>query len=188
MTLLKDVKVNPRTGKIKYYVEGNSPEIQKERNKKSNPKNNKRRMFVDGNHISIKHPLHKPGRYKSFDDAMFASITKDKQITDGNLYLITNPYFASLGWYKLGKAVEVDDRCNSYQTGTPFRDYYVIAHVFVNEYSKAEAEAKDMAHKVSKTHDKDANGEWFDAELKDLLSIINTIGDKYNKTNAKIRA
>jgi hypothetical protein len=187
LTLLKNVEVNPRTGKRKYSDPNNSPEIQKERNSKSNPINNIRRMYVDGNHISVHHPLYKPGRYKSFNEAMFASITKDKQITEGNLYLITNPYFASLGWYKLGKAVEVDDRCNSYQTGTPFRDYYIIAHVSVTEYSKAETEAKDMAHKISKTHDKDANGEWFDAELKDLLSIINTIGDKYNKTNAKNR-
>lgn len=182
MSLLKNLEINPRTGKTKYYDKSNSPEIQKERNKKSNPKNNPRRMWVNGKHISVHHPLHKPGSYKSFDAAMFASITKDKQITEGNLYLITNPHFASLGWYKIGKAVDVEDRLTSYQTGTPLRDYYIIAHVAVSEYSKAEKEAKDMAHKVSNLHKKDANGEWFDAELEDLLSIINTVGVKYNKT------
>jgi len=150
-------------------------------NDKHSPLNNPRRMYVNGKYISRKHPLYKPGTYKSFDEAMFASITKDKKITDGHIYLISNPHFSSLGWYKIGKAVDVEDRCDSYQTSTPFRDFYIIDYVSVNEYSKAEKEAKDMAHRVSNLHNKDTNGEWFDAKLEDLLSIINTVGAKYNK-------
>lgn len=153
----------------------------RKRMKKTYPRNNKLRMWVDGNYISRKHPLYKPGRYKTFNDAAFSALRKDKEITEGFIYLITNPYFAEKGWYKLGKAVDVVERCNSYQTSSPFRDYYIVAQAAVDQYSKAEAEAKSLAHKVSKTHTIDNNGEWFDADLGDLLVIMDKVGTKYKK-------
>ena len=43
-------------------------------NPRNNPKNNPRRMYVNGRYISKKHPLYKPGKYKSFNDAAFSSL------------------------------------------------------------------------------------------------------------------
>ncbi len=53
MALLKELSVNPRTGKPKYYQEGNTSDIQKDRNNKSNPRNNPQRMFENGKYFVI---------------------------------------------------------------------------------------------------------------------------------------
>ena len=38
-------------------------------NSSSNPKIIQKECYVDGKYISHKHPLYKPGRYKTFNDA-----------------------------------------------------------------------------------------------------------------------
>jgi len=37
---------------------------------------NKTRMFVNGKFVPKSHPLHKPGKYKTFEDAAFSSLEK----------------------------------------------------------------------------------------------------------------
>ena len=37
---------------------------------------NNARMYVNGKYIPVSHPLYKPGRYKSFDEAAFSSLAQ----------------------------------------------------------------------------------------------------------------
>ena len=175
MTLLKNLEVNPRTGKNKYYDPNNSYEIQKERNIKSNAK----RMYVNGKYIEETHPLHKPGRYKTFNDAAFAGTYKIDSIKEGYVYAITNPAWS--GWVKIGMAIDADDRCNGYQTSSPFRDY-VLEHIIVTKNRrKTEAEAHKAASKLATSR----NGEWFNLgveEAKKVLDNCSTTDEPVSKT------
>ena len=175
MTLLKNLEVNPRTGKNKYYDPNNSYEIQKERNIKSNAK----RMYVNGKYIEETHPLHKPGRYKTFNDAAFAGTYKIDSIKEGYVYAITNPAWS--GWVKIGMAIDADDRCNGYQTSSTFRDY-VLEHIIVTKNRrKTEAEAHKAASKLATSR----NGEWFNLgveEAKKVLDNCSTTDKPVSKT------
>ena len=51
-------------------------------------KKNESRMFVDGKYISRKHPLYKPGRYKTFNDAAFSSLVNYVLSTEGEVYIL----------------------------------------------------------------------------------------------------
>jgi len=173
MTLLKNLEVNPRTGKNKYYDPNNSYEIQKKRNIKSNAK----RMYVNGKYIEETHPLHKPGRYKTFNDAAFAGTYKLDTIKEGYVYAITNPAWP--GWVKIGMAIDADDRCNGYQTSSPFRDY-VLEHMIVTKNRrKTEAEAHKAASKLSTS----SNGEWFEIDVKEAKKVL----DNCSTTDEPVR-
>ncbi|MEK9820466.1 MAG: hypothetical protein VW443_12860, partial [Pseudomonadales bacterium] len=100
-------KINPKTGKKAYYKD--NPDAVKLRDSK--------RMWVNGKEISKKHPLHKPGRYKSFGDAAFSALQKDIQIKEGYVYAIRNKAWPE--WVKIGKAIDAQDRLNGYQTSSP---------------------------------------------------------------------
>ena len=173
MPLLKDLDINPRTGRKKYYQKGNSPEKQKERNKRSNPKHspiqNPQRMWVNGKYISRKHPLYKPGRYKTFSDAAFDGTYKLDSIKEGYVYAITNPAWPE--WVKIGMAVDADDRCNGYQTSSPFRDYKIEHMVVTNNRRDAEAEAHKAATKMAK----EVRGEWFKLDIELAKNILNNL-------------
>ena len=91
-----------------------------------NPIVNKLRMFVDGRYVSRTHPLYKPGRYKSFNDAAFSSLVNYVLATEGEVYVLKNPAWSN--WYKIGKAIESVDRCNQYQTSSPHRDYEIVTY------------------------------------------------------------
>tara|TARA_R100000388_G_scaffold39879_1_gene30757 strand:- start:266 stop:820 length:555 start_codon:yes stop_codon:yes gene_type:complete len=125
-------------------------------------KNNDVRMFIDGKYIPTSHPLHKPGRYKSLDDAW--SHSEIEQTKEGEVYAITNPAFPD--WVKVGCAVNADDRCKGYQTSSPFRDYQIIARMSVEDRRLQESEM----HKVFEHFAKERRGEWF--KIESLLAIM----------------
>ena len=168
MALLRDLSVNPRTGKQKYYQEGNTSDIQRERNKKSNPRNNPHRMFVNGKYIPKKHPLYKPGCYKSFGDAAFSALQKDKQIKEGYVYAIRNKAWPE--WVKIGKAIDAEDRLNGYQTSSPMRDYELIHAVYFDDRNKAERDAHTAAERKG-----DRKGEWFKLTEEQALDVLREI-------------
>ena len=66
-------KINPKTGKKRYYKD--NPEAVKKRDSL--------RMYVNGKHVSKNHPLYKPGRYKTFNDAAFSSLVNYVLSTEG---------------------------------------------------------------------------------------------------------
>ena len=88
---------------------------------------------------------------------------------DGYVYVISNP--AWKGGYKVGMAVDSQDRCGSYQTSSPHRDYRL-------EYSKYflnRKVAEEIAHEVISEISLDRNGEWFRVSVNKIRKIIKGI-------------
>lgn len=136
--------MNYRRGEGKYYKD----------NPESVWKRDQTKMFVNGKYISKSHPLHKPGKYKTFTDAAFDSLAKYELSREGQVYIITNPNFPE--WIKVGMAIDSEDRLNGYQTSSPFRDYSLFTSWSVADRRTAESEAHTL---LGKTYDR--RGEWF---------------------------
>ena len=145
-------------------------------NKKSNLKTNPMRMYVNGKYIPTSHPLYKPGNYKTFSDAAFNGTYKLDSIKEGYVYAITNPAWPE--WVKIGMAVDADDRCNGYQTSSPFRDYKVEHVVATKNRRAAESEAHKLATKVAV----ETRGEWFRLDIEQAKTILNNITTDLEKT------
>lgn len=147
--------MNYRKGEGKYY--------------KDNPeavwKRDQTKMFVNGKYISKSHPLHKPGKYKTFEDAAFSSLSKYESSREGQVYIITNPNFPE--WVKVGMAVDSEDRLNGYQTSSPFRDYTLFTFWPVSDRRVAEADAHEL---LKKTYQR--KGEWFKCTPEEAESAI----------------
>ena len=126
---------------------------------------NNNRMWVNGKYIVQSHPLHKPGRYKTFEDAAFSSLAKYELSREGQVYIITNPNFPK--WVKVGMAVDSEDRLNGYQTSSPFRDYVLFTCWSVTDRRSAESEAHSLLEKAY-----DRKGEWFNCTPKQAKSAI----------------
>lgn len=162
--MMERFKENPYTGKPMYYKD--NPEAVKKRDSQ--------RMYVNGKEISKKHPLHKPGRYKSLDDAW--SHSQIESTTQGEVYVIVNKAWPD--WVKVGKAVSSEDRLNGYQTSSPFRDYEVIATLQAdNRHDKEREMHKTFAH-----FSKERRGEWFNIDRLKAISIFNVYAvNKFNE-------
>tara|TARA_R100000742_G_C4270636_1_gene89381 strand:- start:626 stop:1021 length:396 start_codon:yes stop_codon:yes gene_type:complete len=117
-------------------------------------------MYVDGKYISRKHPLYKPGKYKTFNDAAFSSLENYSKSTEGEVYVVQNPAWKD--WYKVGKAVDSKDRCNGYQTSSPYRDYTLLTYIAVSDRNVAERKM----HKIVEGICEKRSNEWF--YVKDL--------------------
>ena len=138
-------------------------------NIKSYYKNNLERMYVNGKYIPKTHTLHKPGRYKTFEGAAFASLSGYEKSTEGYVYIISNPCWDS--WVKVGMAVDAEDRCNQYQTASPHRDYNLCYNKYFKDRRSAEKLAHEKLKKISTKH----KGEWFKVSVKEAKQIINKI-------------
>lgn len=143
---------------------------------KDNPltkkKANDSQMYVNGKYIPVSHPLHKPGRYKTFEDAAFSSLAKYELSREGQVYIITNPNFPE--WVKVGMAVDSEDRLNGYQTSSPFRDYALFQSWPVSDRRSAEAEAHALLEKAY-----DRKGEWFNCTPEQAQSAIAGLMEKH---------
>ena len=117
-------------------------------------KKNKQRMYVNGKYIPLSHPLHKPGKYKSFGDAAFESLDNYKTSKQGQVYILYSPAYPS--WVKIGMAVDAEDRLKQFQTGSPYRDYILIKAYDTDDRRKAESEIHEL---LRKTHG--SKNEWF---------------------------
>ena len=49
------------------------------------------------------------------------AVNQYSKVKDGYVYILTNPAWPD--WVKVGMAIDAEDRCNSYQTSSPYRDY-----------------------------------------------------------------
>ena len=121
---------------------------------KHNREHEKTRMFVDGKYIKVSHPLYKAGKYKSFEHAAFESLGNYKGIVEGQVYILYSPAYPS--WCKIGMAVDARDRLSNFQTGTPYRDYILVASYDVPDRREAEKEAHKL---LRETHA--SKNEWF---------------------------
>ena len=130
-------------------------------------KKNAKRMFVDGTYIPQSHPLWKSGRYKSFNDAAFSSLKNYPKSTIGCVYVIQNPAWPE--WVKVGKAVDAQDRLNSYQTSDPFRSYILHHHIEVTNRHKVELQVHQELEIASALR----HNEWFKITAHNAATILN---------------
>ena len=142
----------------------NSPEAVKRRNKQ--------RMSVNGKHIPMTHPLHKPGRYKNFEAAAFSSLSKYESSVEGQVYVIINPNFPE--WVKVGMAIDSEDRLNSYQTSSPFRNYVLNYSWNVSDRRAAESEAHTELQKMY-----ERRSEWFKCTPEQAQEVVSGIVGSY---------
>jgi hypothetical protein len=151
-------KMNYKKGEGKYY--------------KDNPeavwKRDQTKMFVNGKYIPKSHPLHKPGKYKTFEDAAFSSLAKYESSVEGQVYIIVNPSFPE--WVKVGMAVDAADRLNNYQTSSPFRDYVLNYSWDVNDRRAAESEAHSELQKLY-----ERRSEWFKCTPEQAQEVVSGI-------------
>ena len=146
-----------------------SPCRREHANKVDNPKGNPRRMYVNGKYVPKKHPLHKAGNYKTFEGAAFSSLEGYEKSTKGHVYIISNPCWD--GWVKVGMAVDAEDRCNQYQTSSPFRDYKLCYTKYFEDRKSAEQSAHKELKKITATY----NGEWFKTSVKEAKKTIEAL-------------
>lgn len=137
------IHINPVTGKPVYYKD----------NKVTHDKNNARQMHVAGKYISKRSPLHKPGRYRNWNDAHSHKVLDT--VMAGHVYVLHNPSWPE--WFKVGMAVDVNDRVSSLQTGCPFRNYEAITHIKTSNKRALE----NKAHTLFEAHAEERRGEWF---------------------------
>jgi len=126
----------------------------------------KKRMYVNGKYVPQTHPLHKAGRFKTFEGAAFSALKGYEKTPEGYVYIIANPSFD--GWLKIGMAIDAEDRCNGYQTSSPHRDYRLLYARRFNDRRKAETKTMNKLKKVVKEH----NGEWFKTDRNTAQEII----------------
>jgi hypothetical protein len=154
--------MNYKRGEGKYY--------------KDNPeavwKRDQTKMWVNGKYIPKSHPLHKPGRYKNFEDAAFSSLAKYETSVEGQVYVIVNPNFSE--WVKVGMAVDSEDRLNGYQTSSPFRDYALVSSWDVNDRRAAETEAHVELQKLY-----ERRSEWFKCTPEQAQEVVSGIARNY---------
>lgn len=150
------------------------------RSMEAHQRKNTTRMFVNGKYIPKSHPLHKPGRYKTLDDA-WSHTEIDNRSKEGEVYIISNEAWS--GWYKVGKAVSSEDRLNGYQTSSPFRDYELV---YCQSFDDRHTSERTVHNKLRKVLDEDSyNGEWFSASLDAIIDIID--GVKHEEANTRHR-
>ena len=65
-------------------------------------------------------------------------------------------------------AVDAEDRCNQYQTGSPHRDYRLLYSRRFKDRREAETLTMRKLKKVVKEH----NGEWFKTDRDTVQKII----------------
>lgn len=135
-------------------------------------KENNLQMYVNGKYVSKLHPLHKPGRYKNFEDAAFSSLAKYETSVEGQVYVIVNPSFPE--WVKVGMAIDSEDRLNGYQTSSPFRDYMLNYKWNVNDRRAAESEAHTELQKLY-----ERRSEWFKCTPEQAQEVVSGIVGKY---------
>ena len=122
------------------------------------------RMYVNGKEISKKHPLHRPGKYKSLDDAW--SHEKIESTSEGDVYAVVNPAWE--GWVKIGKASFADDRLNGYKTSSPHIDYTILARISTDDRHEKEL----VMHQLFEDNAESRKGEWFKITKADTVLLF----------------
>ena len=126
------------------------------------------RMYLNGKRVNKDHPLWKPGRYRSLDDA-WSHTEIDNRSVDGDVYIISN--VAWQGWYKVGKAVNSEDRLNGYQTSSPHRDYRLEYRQSFDNRNHAETEIHQRLRAKVSRH----KNEWFYTDIQVIKDTIQEV-------------
>lgn len=78
----------------------------------------------------------------------------------GYLYIIENDAFP--GWVKIGTTGNLKKRLQTYQTGTPFRNYRIVYSLEHPEYKLAERRLRETMEPFSL----DRKNEWYKIDLQ----------------------
>ena len=81
-------------------------------------------------------------------------------MSPGYLYIITNKSWP--GWIKIGTTRNLKTRLQTYQTGSPFRDYEVIYSIKHPQYLKAEQNIKYQMQRFAKQ----IKNEWYEVDIE----------------------
>ena len=128
---------------------------------------NKDIMHVNGKYIPTSHPDHRGGRYRDWAHVAFSKMEMYSSKPEGYVYVITNPAWKN--WYKIGKAVDADDRCRGYQTSSPHRDYELVKVMPCDDRNRAEI----LAHRAAEKICVEKRNEWLYTEnLNELIEGI----------------
>ena len=126
---------------------------------------NNSRMFVNGKYIPKSHPLHKPGNYKSLDDAWSHTEINERSVS-GEIYLIINPAWPD--WVKVGKAAIATDRLGNYQTSSPLRDYVILTTISVDNMHEQERRFLQLFSNEGY----ERKGEWFKIDKEKAVELL----------------
>jgi hypothetical protein len=150
------------------------------RNAERNPLTNSTKMIVNGKYISVHHPLHRIGRFPSWDAAVAGQEIEEKA-PFGDVYIVYNPAWP--GWYKVGCALDTSDRLSTYQTGCPYRGYVAL----FSQYFDIRKEAEKEVHKRLKKHEElvEWANEWFKIDHSIIEKVILDV--KAEETNLRYR-
>jgi hypothetical protein len=130
----------------------------------SHARKNRTRMFVNGKYIPKSHPLHKPGNFKSLDDAW--SHKEINSVPQGYVYAIINQAWPE--WVKIGSASIAEDRLNGYQTSSPFRDYEIVCTFETKDKRKAET----LMHRTLEQYADERRNEWFKIDIDKVKDMF----------------
>ena len=91
------------------------------------------------------------------------------KVKEGYVYVISNPAWPD--WVKVGMAIDADDRCSSYQTSSPLRDY--VLHCAISSDDRRKDESK--AHKVLEKIADSRKGEWFNIPVDTAIKYLSAL-------------
>lgn len=145
---------------------------------------NKLRCYVGSTYIKRSHPFYVAGkRFKDWPEC-YAYWTKKSGVDfthlneqqneeakgQGFVYVIYNKAWD--GWYKVGKAANVETRLKGYQTGDPHRAYKVCYEMEFENCDVAERTVLDLLQNDDKVIKKN---EWVVTSLDRIRNIINEV-------------
>ena len=94
-------------------------------------------------------------------------------IAAGYVYAIGNPAWPN--FIKIGSTIDITDRLATYQTSSPFRDYYVISYFFTHNRLADE--------KLLHSSFKDRNAEWC---FSDVNFVVKLFKQKLEERHVKV--
>jgi hypothetical protein len=123
-------------------------------------------VYLKGGHEAVYIAMGLVNPKQRAADIRAATLAMYNSCREGYVYLITNPAWPR--WVKCGMAVDADDRCSNYNTGTPFRDYQVIYKLF----SQDRFETEKLAHAELDSWALRRFGEWFEIEPEEAILAL----------------
>jgi hypothetical protein len=91
--------------------------------------------------------------------------------TEGYVYVLWNPAWPA--WVKIGRADLAEKRAASYQTGSPFRDYEVVA----SRRTLDRVVLEKLAHDAVKREGYEQRGEWFEIDKAHAAYLLFNLRD-----------
>jgi hypothetical protein len=138
-------------------------------------------LIINNKYVKVNDPrrkMFKPGNYKIEGDVIFDKGSYDTSV-EGYVYIITNKAWPD--WIKIGMAMDAQDRCNGYQTSSPFRDYVLEYSVHTEDRRESEKEAHTKAAKLAS----ETSGEWFKLDVETAKQILDNLHEHGRRATKK---